>query len=196
MAAETRKTLITGLIYFSLLLSVLALASAKDEYHAKIEAWRAEQEARAPEGSRWYPVRQVYRITGQFSPYEQPREVAMLNARGEVEKRVSPGVISFQWNGEEHQLEPVLAGHGKFFIVFRDLTGGKTTPPGGRYLYADLPRDGEVTLDFNQATNPPCAFTADANCPPPPPENHLQVAVEAGEQTSHPVAAGAIAAAR
>jgi uncharacterized protein (DUF1684 family) len=39
-----------------------------------------------------------------------------------------------------------------------------------------------VALDFNRATNLPCAYTNFATCPLPPPENRLSIAVEAGEQ--------------
>ena len=41
--------------------------------------------------------------------------------------------------------------------------------------------DGKVVLDFNRAYSPPCAFTAYATCPLPPPNNQLPVAIEAGE---------------
>ena len=71
---------------------------------------------------------------------------------------------------------------GRLFFVFRDLTSGKETYAAGRFLYADMPRDGRVVLDFNKAYNPPCAFTPYATCPLPPPENRLQVRVEAGEK--------------
>jgi uncharacterized protein len=37
-------------------------------------------------------------------------------------------------------------------------------------------------LDFNRATNPPCAYTDLATCPLPPPENRLPVPIEAGEK--------------
>jgi uncharacterized protein (DUF1684 family) len=42
---------------------------------------------------------------------------------------------------------------------------------------------GPIMLDLNRAINPPCAFTAFALCPVPPPENRLDVAVLAGEKT-------------
>ena len=42
--------------------------------------------------------------------------------------------------------------------------------------------DGQVVLDFNHATNLPCAYTDLATCPLPPPENRLPVAIEAGEK--------------
>jgi uncharacterized protein len=52
----------------------------------------------------------------------------------------------------------------------------------GRFLIADAAHDGIVTLDFNRLYNPPCAFTDYATCPMPPRENHLKVAIEAGER--------------
>jgi uncharacterized protein len=36
-------------------------------------------------------------------------------------------------------------------------------------------------LDFNEAINPPCAFTAYATCPIAPPQNRLTIAIPAGE---------------
>ena len=42
--------------------------------------------------------------------------------------------------------------------------------------------DGAVTLDFNYAYNPSCAYNPRWACPLAPPENHLDGAIEAGEQ--------------
>ena len=70
----------------------------------------------------------------------------------------------------------------ELFFIFRDQTSGKETYGAGRFLYADLPKDGKVVLDFNKAYNPPCAFTPYATCPLPPPQNRLPVRIEAGEK--------------
>ena len=51
-----------------------------------------------------------------------------------------------------------------------------------RYLYAGPPKDGHIVVDFNKAYNPPCAFTAFATCPMPPPGNRLDLYVAAGEK--------------
>jgi uncharacterized protein len=50
-------------------------------------------------------------------------------------------------------------------------------------LDAPKPADGFVTIDFNEATNPPCAFTDFATCPLPPKGNSLKVEIRAGEKT-------------
>jgi uncharacterized protein (DUF1684 family) len=58
---------------------------------------------------------------------------------------------------------------------------GRTTHGGARQLSAEMPRDGVVILDFNKATNLPCAYTSYATCPLPLPENRLSLAITAGE---------------
>jgi uncharacterized protein (DUF1684 family) len=136
-------------------------------------------------GLRWYPAKESYRVTAEFIPYEQPREIPILNILGDIEKYKSPGLLKFKLNGQDYTLEPVTSGGDKLFIILRDLTSNKTTYAASRFLYADKPKDGQVILDFNQAINPPCAFTAYATCPLPPKQNRLNVAIEAGELTYH-----------
>jgi uncharacterized protein (DUF1684 family) len=68
------------------------------------------------------------------------------------------------------------------FFVFRDRSCGKETYGAGRFLKANIAVDGKITLDFNFAFNPPCAFTPFALCPLPPPENWLPFVVAAGEK--------------
>jgi uncharacterized protein (DUF1684 family) len=99
---------------------------------------------------------------------------------GEKEESMSPGYAEFTLNGKQFKLQPSQEETSLFF-VFRDKTAGKTTYPAARFLYADMPKDGKVILDFNKAYNPPCAFTPYATCPLPSKENRLPVAVEAGE---------------
>ncbi|MES3518373.1 MAG: DUF1684 domain-containing protein [Natronomonas sp.] len=72
------------------------------------------------------------------------------------------------------------------FVPFRDKTTGQQTYPAGRYmeLHADGPlEDGAtVTVDFNLAYNPFCAYSDAYECPLPPRENWLDVAIPAGER--------------
>jgi uncharacterized protein (DUF1684 family) len=131
-------------------------------------------------GTRWFPIAEEYRVTAKFVPYNPPRKIAVPNILGDVEQEDSPGYVEFTLKGQKFRLDPVSEGDGLFFI-FKDLTSGKETYPPGRFLSTDLPQNGEVVLDFNQAVNPPCAFTPYATCPLPPAQNHLPVRIEAGE---------------
>lgn len=71
------------------------------------------------------------------------------------------------------------------FIPFTDATSGEESYEGGRYidLTLDDVKSGWYVIDFNKAYNPYCAYVSGKyNCPIPPKENHLPVAVRAGEK--------------
>jgi uncharacterized protein (DUF1684 family) len=84
-----------------------------------------------------------------------------------------------------------MAGYaGGLFLPFRDATNGSATYGAGRYLLdaakgADLGGDlatGRLVLDFNFAFQPSCAFDPRWACPLAPPENRLDIPIEAGER--------------
>ena len=135
-------------------------------------------------GMRWYAVNQSYLVTADFLGYGKPEYIDIVTRVGDVVKMESPGYVVFMLNGSEQRLDPLLED-GKLFFVFADLTNGKATYGAGRFLYADPPKDGKVILDFNQAVNPPCAFTPFSTCPLPPRQNRLKIAIEAGELAHH-----------
>jgi uncharacterized protein (DUF1684 family) len=136
------------------------------------------------EGLKYFPTAEDYRLTAKYVAYDKPKEIEIVNILGDVSKMPSPGYVTFELNGKACRLD-ALVDEKKLFFIFRDLTSGKTTYPAGRFLYAEMPKGDRVVLDFNQAINPPCAFTTFATCPLPPPQNHLKVAVEAGELAYH-----------
>jgi uncharacterized protein (DUF1684 family) len=75
---------------------------------------------------------------------------------------------------------------GKLFLAFGDETSARETYGAGRYLDVQkVPGSKTITLDFNKAYNPYCAYNETFSCPLPPQENLLQVAIKAGEQTYH-----------
>ena len=131
-------------------------------------------------GLHWYPVKEQYRVVAKWASYDRPQKIPVPNVLGQTEYEPSPGYAEFQLMGHGYRLDPVLEGDQLFF-VFRDLTSTKTTYGAGRFLYAALPKEGKVVLDFNKAYNPPCAFTPFATCPLPPKQNRLPVKIEAGE---------------
>lgn len=143
---------------------------------------------RSFEGLRWYPVDESRRVVARFVPAAAKRTLQVANVLGDVLEMPSPGHVEFTLGGRALRLDPVLEeGSPQLFFIFRDTTAGRETYPAGRYVYAEPPRDGTVTLDFNKAYSPPCAFTDFATCPLPPLQNRLPLAVEAGEKKpAHP----------
>ena len=137
-------------------------------------------------GLKWYPVDPSWRVQAKFVPWDKPHAVTFDTAVGVKEQDESPGYVSFQRDGKEYRLEPVVDDNELWFVM-RDQTSGKTTYGASRFLYAEMPKggvkkSGMVEIDFNRAENPPCVFTDFATCPLPPPQNRLPLAVTAGEQ--------------
>jgi hypothetical protein len=137
------------------------------------------------EGLAWYPPGEEWRIRGRFVRHPEPRTLSIADVTGGTIRYESPGVVAFEVEGREVELHPVLSGREgseRLFFIFRDATSGRETYGAGRFMYAPLPEDDVVELDFNRAYSPPCAFTAYATCPLPPRVNWLDVAIEAGEK--------------
>ena len=131
-----------------------------------------------------YPVDPAWRVEADFVPYAKPQIRQIPTVLGTSEPMSAPGLLKFKVGGRDVTLEPMVEDpeHPELFLIFKDATSAHGTYPAGRFLYADMPRDGKVVLDFNRAINPPCAFTIFATCPLPPKQNQLDIAVPAGEK--------------
>jgi uncharacterized protein (DUF1684 family) len=137
---------------------------------------------RSFKGLSWFPIDQSYKVTARFEAFPASQEIPIPNVLGGSFKMKSPGILKFNLKEKEYSLQPVVEEDDQLFIIFRDASNLTETYTGGRFLYAEKPVDGQVVLDFNQAVNPPCAFTHFATCPMPPPQNDLPIAIQAGEK--------------
>ena len=110
--------------------------------------------------------------------------MAVPNVSGDLATVTVAHQALFERDGRRLTLLPMAVGEHEVFFVFRDQTSGRETYGAGRFLRVPAPAtvNGKITLDFNFACNPPCAFTPFATCPLPPPENWLPFAVPAGEK--------------
>ncbi len=124
-----------------------------------------------------------WRFEARFEPHPEGRTLDIANVLGQLEPMPNQGVLVFERDGHEYRLETVDEGDGRLFVIFADRSNGTDTYGAGRFVYADPPdADGRSVLDFNRAYNPPCVFTAYSTCPLPPPENRMDIRVEAGER--------------
>ncbi|TDN43156.1 hypothetical protein EDF64_10979 [Curtobacterium flaccumfaciens] len=134
-------------------------------------------------GTPAYPPTERFVVTAHFEPFETPREVTVGSVvDGLQHVYEAPGVLTFDLDGPRSLL--AFNGHEDgLHVLFTDRTSGVTTYAANRSLDIAAPdASGTTTIDFNRATNLPCAYTEHATCPLPPAENRLDVAVEAGEQ--------------
>lgn len=134
-------------------------------------------------GLDYWPADAGWKIDARFVSHPAGKTIEIQNIIGSLEAMPNPGAVEFERDGASYRLEALDDGSGELFLVMADRTSGHDSYGAGRYLYAPKPgADGKVALDFNRAYNPPCAFTAYATCPLPPPENRLDLAVTAGEK--------------
>ena len=98
------------------------------------------------------------------------------------------GIAKFMLNGKEHSLElyqnPELMQEDGYedylFLPYTDLTNGRQTYGGGRYLDLRIPEGNSIILDFNRSYNPYCAYNKKYSCPLVPSVNNLATEVLAG----------------
>ena len=141
----------------------------------------------APDPS--YRVKAEIRLTPEADPFQISTSNPNRN-----KQFVSYGTLHFELNGQSYQLTAYrnleLPGIPQYqrhlFVPFTDLTTGRETYGGGRYIDLEIPESGdEILLDFNLCYNPYCAYGDGWSCPIPPKENFLEVKVEAGVKKYH-----------
>lgn len=143
----------------------------------------------AYQGTDAYPADPRWALRGSYTPFAAPRAVTVGSVVEGLEHVYhASGTVTFDVAGTTAQLTVFGDAHaGSLTVLFTDETSGVTTYPANRILSLAAPGErGEVVLDFNRATNLPCAYTQFATCPLPPEGNHIPFPVEAGEKKPRP----------
>lgn len=141
----------------------------------------------------FYPVSKAYCVVAEFKRADDSQWLSFPTS-GKINKVYKRyGTLSFVLDGQPLQLQVYQSQdllqraeyRNYLFLPFTDLTKADETYEGGRYLdlsTADI-QNNTVRLDFNKAYNPYCAYVSGKyNCPIPPKENALPVAIRAGEK--------------
>ena len=130
-----------------------------------------------------FPYAPEWVITGAWKEIPGGKSVGFehLKDEGVARDEVIPGEITFAHEGVEYSIAAFKAGRA-LQLVFSDATNGDSTYSVGRFLFLAPNPDGSITLDFNYAILPPCAFSYAFNCPLPPAQNRFPFAIEAGEK--------------
>jgi uncharacterized protein (DUF1684 family) len=141
-------------------------------------------------GMRFFPPDLSYHILAALTPNASPDTTIILSTRGNRRRAVRVGWFDFEVSGTPCRLEATRllepgVGEKDFSLFFTDATTGKETYAVGRYLDAEPQRDGRYVLDFNKCYDPACAYSEHYNCPIPPKENRLTVAIRAGQMDAH-----------
>lgn len=158
----------------------------RDPERSPLEKW----ELRRFKGLNYFKLNSAFKVRAEFVRTPDEKKFSMPTSSGSTKVYVKYGELKFELHGQPHVLgiyqSEALSQTEKYknylLIPFKDLTSGKETYGGGRYIDFEIPSSASVTLDFNLAYNPSCAYSSRFNCPIPPRENHLKTKIRAGEK--------------
>jgi uncharacterized protein (DUF1684 family) len=171
------------------------------DYVRTLEAARAEKDAvfrDAPDSPvpaarraellplAYFPPDEAYSVPAALRVEPLQLTIEMPTSTGQVRRMERIGVLEFTLEKKPLSLgafiESGTRSMNRLFVPFSDLTSGTETYPAGRYLDLDRTATGLYLVDFNRAYHPYCYYDASYDCPFPPPENRLNIAIRAGER--------------
>ncbi|MDX1271293.1 DUF1684 domain-containing protein [Bizionia paragorgiae] len=129
-----------------------------------------------------------YVVTATLKRTPESQYFDMKTTTDRLTKSRVYGVLTFQLKGKTFKLnvyqdKDLLTTEGfenYLFLPFLDHTNGETTYGAGRYIDLEIPEGDTITIDFNSAYNPYCAYDEKYSCPIVPNENYLATEIEAG----------------
>lgn len=159
---------------------LLEIHSVEGEAALRVRDLSSTSRARFP-GLRHFTTDPAWVIRAEWVALDAPATLTLGMINGAADQVRLTHVARFTHGGQAVSLLPTHVKGGKPMFVFRDQTSRDKTYGASRFLFGADIADGKITLDFNRAINPPCAFSDLAVCPLPPPQNILPFRIEAGE---------------
>ena len=195
-----KRPLLILLLTSGMLTGIGRTAFAQTAYMDSLQSWRKNyvenhELLKKPEEQallRFYPMDANYRVDCSFEKITDGGWVPMATSGTRALRARKYGQLTFRLHDTTlhlvvYQLQFLLAKEetkNDLFVGFTDATTTADTYGGGRYIDCVIEeiRDGKMILDFNKAYNPYCAYTTGYDCPIPPKDNDLPVAILAGEK--------------
>lgn len=173
---------------------VKAFREGRDhEFRDKKDSPLKDEDFPVFKGLNYYEVDAAYSVKAKFMRTADEKYFQMPTSSGRMKMFIKYGILKFKVRGKSralavYQMDPALLEKfpeyaDMLFVPFKDATNRTDTYGGGRYIDIKKPAGKQVTLDFNLAYNPNCAYGGDKwNCPIPPRENVLDIEIKAGEK--------------
>lgn len=165
-----------------------------DEWYANPETTAlSDEELEEFNGLNYFPISDDFIVEATFKKMKKKKQKVFGTSSGRTRKMQEYGTLIFTLKGEEYSLVVLKSEGGKpeyadyLTIAFTDLTSGNETYGGGRYMGVREKEleDGKMTLNFNLAYNPSCAYSDGYSCLIPPRKNRLSTRIEAGVQMGY-----------
>ena len=144
-------------------------------------------------GLDFFPLNEKFIVEAKFVRTKKEKAFAMKTTTSRTPLYVKYGELHFTIDEKEFKLnvyqnidlskKPGYADY--LFLPFSDLTCGKESYIGGRYVDMRMQKGKIWTIDFNKAYNPYCAYNYKYSCPIVPLENDLDIEILAGVKKFH-----------
>tara|TARA_Y100000766_G_scaffold285056_1_gene306107 strand:- start:3156 stop:3755 length:600 start_codon:yes stop_codon:yes gene_type:complete len=136
-------------------------------------------------GLSYYSIDSNFRVSAKVKWNLDVKPIRLIKDTSISSLYYPSASISFLLNKEKYELTGYttsLKNITEIFVPFYDLTSGKDTYSGGRFLEVKSDKSDKVFLDFNLAYNPYCVYNPNYTCAVPPFTNDLNVYILAGEK--------------
>jgi len=163
------------------------------EYADKKESPLTDEDFNTFNSLDFYPIDSKYAVTAKFIRTENQKSFKMKTTGTRLPEYIKYGELHFTLDGkalklnvyQNIELSKKKGFEDYLFLPFSDLTCGKESYIGGRYIDMRFPKNDTVLIDFNTAYNPYCAYNHKYSCPIVPLENDLGVEIKAGVKKFH-----------
>ncbi|HUH29610.1 DUF1684 domain-containing protein [Gelidibacter sp.] len=147
-----------------------------------------KKDRRAFKALDFFKVDSLYVVQATFTKSTDEKPFQMKTTTDRLLTYIKYGEISFNLKDGSHTLsvyqdQDLMNEEGfedYLFLPFLDDTNGDESYGGGRYIDLRIPDGDVITIDFNTAYNPYCAYNEAYSCPIVPRENYVNVEVRAG----------------
>jgi uncharacterized protein (DUF1684 family) len=167
---------------------IVAWRNMKDEFMRSAESPVPPERRSMFPRLEYFPIDESYRVPAALNVVRGEDVMEMSTSTGTRRAMRRIGTLAFTLHGQSSTLTAFTEASDttlqRLFVPFGDTTNGKETYRAGRYLDLDRTATGLYDLDFNRAYHPFCLFNPTYECPIPPRENQLNVAIRAGERLS------------
>lgn len=179
---------VVGILFYSLQGSedyIATISEKRNEYAQTLANDKDSPIANLPNftGFKYFEPNVEYRIEAEYKGTSDSGQSMILMTDSTQSEIKKAGEATFLLGGENYTVS--LFDEGDIYLLpFRDLTNGKETYGGGRYI--NIPKDklvgDKIEIDFNNAHNFYCAYNENFICPVPPKENLIKAEIKVGEK--------------
>ena len=163
------------------------------EFADKDESPLTDEDRAVFEKLDYFPINNKYFVIAKFTRTDSEKPFEMKTTKERRPIYVKYGELTFTIDEKPFKLNLYknieLSKKEEYkdylFLPFSDNTNRKESYIGGRYIDMKIPKGDLVTIDFNLAYNPYCAYNYKYSCPIVPLENVLDIDINAGVKKYH-----------